>query len=130
MHGAHAVVGAEDGAEEAAAQVEFSDVGLDSEMLRLAREIAEDDQDRVGGRDGLRLANDDEDVLVVAVDGEVFAGVDGGVAVVELDESAVPVEERVGIGLLEGCVGRGVGVSARAAERVCSLAAAVGRPRR
>ena len=73
MHGAHAVVGAEDGAEEAAAQVEFSDVGLDSEMLRLAREIAEDDQDRVGRRDGLRLANDDEDVLVVAVDGEVFA---------------------------------------------------------
>ena len=29
MHGAHAVVGAEHGAEEATAEVEFGDVGLD-----------------------------------------------------------------------------------------------------
>ena len=62
----------------------------------------------VGWGDVLRLADDDEDVLVVAVDGEVLAGVDGCVAVMKLDELAVPVEERGGVGVLEGCVGCGV----------------------
>ncbi len=90
MHGAHAVVGTDDGAEEAAAKVELHDVGLDGKMLRLAGEIAEDHEDGVGGGDVLWLADGDEDVLVVAVDGEVLAGVDGGVAVVEVDELAVP----------------------------------------
>ena len=49
MHGAHAVVGAEDGAEEAAAQVKLGDVCLECEMLGLTGEIAEDDEDWVGG---------------------------------------------------------------------------------
>ena len=49
MHGAHAVVGAKDGAEEAAAQVEFHHVGLNGEVLRLTGEVAENDQDRRGG---------------------------------------------------------------------------------
>ncbi len=93
VHGAHAVVGAEDGAEEAAAQMKFHRVGLDGEVLRLTGEIAEDDQDRVGGGDVFWFADHDEDVLVVAVDGEVFARVEGGVAVMKLDEPAVPVEE-------------------------------------
>ena len=105
VHGAHAVVGAEDGAEEAAAQVKFHSVSLDGEVLRLAGEIAEDDQNRSRGRDVLRLANHDEDVLIVAVDGEVFAGVNGRVAVMKLDQLAVPVEEGVGVCILQRCVG-------------------------
>ena len=109
VHGSHAVIGAEDGAEEAAAQVEFHGVGLDGEVLRLAGEIAEDDEDGVGWRDVFRFADHDEDVLVVAVDGEVLAGVDGGVAVMKIDELAVPVEERGGVGFLQCCVGCGVG---------------------
>jgi len=57
VHGAHAVVSAEEGAEEAAAQMEFHRVGFDGEVLRLTGEVAEDDQDRVGGGDvfGLRI---------------------------------------------------------------------------
>jgi len=97
VHGAHAVVGAEDRAKEAAAQVELHGVCLDGELLRLAGEVAKDNQDGVRGRDVLWLPDHDEDVLVVAVDGEVFAGVDGAVAVMELDELAVPVKERVGV---------------------------------
>ena len=97
---AHAVVGAQKGAEEAAAQVEFHRVRLDGEALRLAGEVAENDQDWIGCGDVLWFADHDEDVLVVAVDGEVFAGVDGGVAVMKLDEPAVPVEERGGVGFL------------------------------
>jgi hypothetical protein len=100
VHGAHAVVGAEDGAEEAAAQVEFHRVGLDGEVLRLAGEIAEDDQDWIGGGDVFWFADHDEDVLIVAVDGEVFAGVERGVAVMQLDEPAVPVEKRGGVSVL------------------------------
>jgi len=100
VHRAHTVVGAEDGAEEAAAQVEFRHVGLDGEVGRLAGEVAEDDEDWRGEGDVLWFANHDEDVLVVAVDGEVLAGVDGCVAVMELDELAVPVEKRGGVGLL------------------------------
>ena len=100
VHGAHAVVGAEDGAEEAAAQMEFHRVRFDGEMGGLAGEIAEDDEDWVGWRDVFRFADHDEDVLVVAVDGEVLAGVDGGVAVMKLDELAVPVEEGGGVGFL------------------------------
>jgi len=99
VHGAHAVVGAEDCAEEAAAKVKFHGVGLDGERYGLAREVAEDDKDGVGGRNIFWLADDDEDVLVVAVDGEVLAGVDGRVAVMEFDELAIPVEEGVGVGL-------------------------------
>ena len=99
VHGSQAAVGAENGAEEAAAQVELHGVCLDGELLRLAGEVVKDDQDGVGGRDVLWLADHDEDVLVVAVDGEVFAGVDGAVAVMELDEFAVPVEEGVGVGV-------------------------------
>ena len=93
VHGAHAIVRAEDGAEEAAAQVEFHGVGFDGEVLRLAGEIAEDDEDWIGCGDVLWFADHDEDVLVVAVDGEVFAGVEGGIAVMKLDEPAIPVEE-------------------------------------
>ena len=100
VHGAHAVVGAENGAEEAAAQMEFHRVRLDGEVGGLAGEVAEDNQDWRGGRDVFWFADHDEDVLVVAVDGEVFAGVDGGVAVMKLDELAVPVEERGGVGVL------------------------------
>ena len=100
MHGAHAVIRTKDSAEEAAAQVELHRVLLDGEMRRLVGEIAEDDEDWIGGGDVLWFADHDEDVLVVAVDGEVFAGVDGGVAVMELDELAVPVEERGGVGVL------------------------------
>ena len=57
VHGAHAVVRAEDGAEEAAAQVELHGVGLDGEVLRLAGEIAEDDEDGLVGETffGLRI---------------------------------------------------------------------------
>ena len=47
VHGAHAVVRTKDGAEEAAAQMKLHRVGLDREVLRLAREIAEDDEDWV-----------------------------------------------------------------------------------
>lgn len=93
MHGAHAVVGAEDGAEEAAAQMEFHRVRLDGEVGRLAGEVAENDQDRCSGGDVFWFADHDENVLVVAVDGEVLAGVEGGVAVMKLDEPAIPVEE-------------------------------------
>jgi len=93
VHGAHAIVGTEDGAEKAAAQMELHRVFLDGEMLRLAGEIAEDDQDGCDGRDVFRLADHDEDVLVVAIDRQVVAGVDGCVAVMELDEPAIPVEE-------------------------------------
>ena len=100
VHGAHAVVGAEKSAKEAAAQVEFHRVIFDGEVLRLAGEVAEDDEDWVGGGDVLWFADHDEDVLVVAVDGEVLAGVDGCVAVMKLDESAVPVKERGRIGVL------------------------------
>lgn len=49
VHGAHAVVGADDGAEEAAAEVELHGVGLDGEVLGLAGEVAEDDEDGIGG---------------------------------------------------------------------------------
>ena len=99
VHGAHAVVGANDGAEEATAKVQLHSVGFYGEMLRLAGEIAEDDEDGVGGRDVFGFADGDEDVLIVAVDGEVLAGVDGGVAVMEVDELAVPVEEGIGVGV-------------------------------
>lgn len=109
MHGAHALVRTENGAEEAAAQVEFHGVGLDGERRRFVREVAENDQDWVGWRDSLRLTDDDEDVLVVAVDGEVLARVDGCVAVMQLDELAVPVEEGGGVGLLQCCIGGSVG---------------------
>ncbi len=80
--------------------MELHGVRLDGEVLRLAREIAEDDEDWIDWGDDLRLADDDEDVLIVAIDGEVFAGVDGCVAVMEFDELAVPVEERGGVGVL------------------------------
>ena len=93
VHGAHAVVGTEDGAEKAAAQMELHRVLLDGEMLRLAGEIAEDDEDWIGCGDVLWFADHDEDVLIVTVDGEVFAGVEGGVAVMQLGEPAIPVEE-------------------------------------
>ena len=93
MHRAHAVVRTEHGAEEATAQMKLHRVLFDGEMLRLTGEIAEDDEDWIGGGDVLWFADHDEDVLVVAVDGEVFAGVEGGVAVMKLDEPAVPVEE-------------------------------------
>ena len=73
MHGAHSVVGTEEGAEEAATQVEAHGVVLDGELCGLVRKIAEDDEDGRGGRDVLWLADHDEDVLIVAVDGEVFA---------------------------------------------------------
>jgi hypothetical protein len=99
MHRAHAVVGAQHGAEEASAEMEFHRVCLDGQVLRLAREITEDNQNRVGRRNVLRFANHDEDVLIVTVEGEVFAGVESGVAVMNLDESAIPVEERIGIGI-------------------------------
>lgn len=105
MHGAHAVVGTEEGAEEAASEVEAHGVGFDGEMRRLAGEVAEDDQYGAFGRDVFWLADHDEDILVVAVDGEEFAGVDGAVAVMEIDELAVPVEERCGVGVLECCIG-------------------------
>ncbi len=39
MHGAHALVRAENGAEEAAAQVEFRDVGLDGELRGLPERL-------------------------------------------------------------------------------------------
>src|SRR5258707_7631240 len=96
VHGAHAVVGAEEGAEEAAAQMEAHCVRFDGEVGWLTGEVAEDDQDWVGGGDVFWLADHDEDVLIVAVDGKVFAGVDGGIAVMKLDQLAVPVEERGG----------------------------------
>jgi len=93
MHGAHGVVRAEKGAEETAAQVEFRGVGLEGEVLGLAGEVAEDDEDWIGCGDVLWFADHDENVLIVAIDGEIFAGVEGGVAVMKLDEPAVPVEE-------------------------------------
>ena len=105
MHSAHAVVGAEDRAKEAAAQVELHGVCLDGELLRLAGEVAKDDQDWVSGRDVLWLPDHDEDVLVVAIDGEVLAGVDGAVAVMEFDELAVPVKKGVGVCVFQSCVG-------------------------
>ena len=80
--------------------MEAHGVVLDGELCGLVRKIAEDDEDGRGGRDVLWLADHDEDVLIVAVDGEVLAGVDGGVAVMEVDELAVPVEEGIGVGVL------------------------------
>jgi len=77
VHRAHAIVRSKDGTKETSAQVEAHGVGLDGEVHGLVGEVAEDDQDGCGGRDGLGLADDDEDILVVAIDGEVFAGVDG-----------------------------------------------------
>ena len=100
MHGAHAVVGAEECAEEAAAKVELHSVVLDGEVLRLTGEIAEDDENGVCWRNVFGFADDDENILIVAVDGEVLTGVDRRVAVMKLDELAIPVEERVGVGVL------------------------------
>ena len=78
MHGAHAAVRAEDGAEEAAAQMQFRRVGLDGKVLRLAGEVAEHHKDWVGWRDVFRFADHDEDVLVVAVDGDGRRADDSG----------------------------------------------------
>src|SRR6266699_5985732 len=89
--------------------MEFHRVLFDGEVLRLGGEIAENDQDGCCWGDVLWFADHDENVLVVAVDGEVLAGVDGGVAVMKLDEPAVPVEERGGGGFLQRGVGCGVG---------------------
>ena len=100
MHRSHAIVGAEEGAEEAAAKVEADDVVFDGELRWLVRKIAEDDEDGRRGGDVFGFADHDEDVLIVAIDGEVLAGVDGGVAVMKVDELAVPVEEGVGVGVL------------------------------
>jgi hypothetical protein len=80
--------------------VELRGVGLDGEVLGFAGEVAEDDEDWHGCGDAFWLANHDEDVLGVAVDGEIFAGVNGGVAVMKLDEPAIPVEQRGGVGVL------------------------------
>ncbi len=49
MHGSDVVVGAEDGAEEAAAQMKARGIGLEGERHRVVGEVQEDDQDR---RDG------------------------------------------------------------------------------
>ena len=99
MHGAHTVVGPEDCTEEATAKVELHGIGLDGEMLRLAGEIAKDDEYGVRWRDVFGLADDDENILIVTIDGEILTRVDRRVAVMELDEFAVPVEERVGVGI-------------------------------
>jgi len=105
MHRAHAVVGSQDGAEKAAAEMEAHGVCLDGELRGLCGEIAEDDQDGCRGRDVLRFADHDENILIVPVDGEKFAVADGCVAVMKLDEFSVPVEKRVRIRVLDCNVG-------------------------
>ena len=105
VHGAHAVIGAEDRAQEAAAEVKTGQLRLERELDRLRGEVADDDQYRGDRRDGLWLANPDEDVLVVVVEGDGLAVGDGGVAVVEFAEPTIPVEERGRVGVLEGDVG-------------------------
>ena len=79
-------------------------VGFEREWHRLGGEVQEDDQDRRDGRDCLRLADDDKDILVVAVDGDEGAGVEGGVAMTERAELAVPVEEGGRVGVFYCCV--------------------------
>jgi hypothetical protein len=83
MHGADVVIGAEDGAEEAAAQMKAHGIGFEGEWYRLGGEVDKDDQDRRDGRDCLGLADQHEDVLVVAVNGDEGARVECCVAVPE-----------------------------------------------
>jgi len=44
MHGAHVVVGAQHGAEEAATQMKACDIGFEGERYRLSGEVQEDDE--------------------------------------------------------------------------------------
>jgi hypothetical protein len=104
MHRAPASVGAEEGAEEAAAEVKALDVGLERELDWLRGEVADHDQDRRGGRDGLGLADPGKDVLIIMVESDSGAVVDGGVAVMKPAKAAIPVEERRWVGVLEGYV--------------------------
>ena len=101
MHGAGGVIGAQDGAEEAALEVQALHVGLERELCGLGGEVADDHDRGRNWSDGLRFADPGEDILVVVVEGDVGSGVDGGIAVVERAELAIPVEERLWIGVLE-----------------------------
>ena len=105
VHGTPASVGAEEGTKKAAAEVKAFDVGLERELDRLRGEVADHNQDRGNGRDGLGLADPGKDVLIIMVESDGGTGVDGGVAVMKCAKAAVPVEERGWVGVLEGYVG-------------------------
>ena len=116
MHGAGGVVGAQDGAKEAALEAQALHVVLERDLGWLRGEVADDDDGGGDRCDCLRFADPGEDVLVVVIEGDVGSGVDGGIAVVERAELTVPVEEGLRIGVLEchvwvGWVGRGSGFS-------------------
>ena len=59
MHGAHCVVGAQGGAEEAAFEVEALHVGFERELDRLRCEVADDDHSGRDRCDGLGFADPD-----------------------------------------------------------------------
>ena len=92
MHGAEGVIGAEDGFEEAAAEFEAGEFGLEGKVDGLVGEVADDDDGGVLERWCGRLADPDEGVDVVVIEDDLFAVADGGLAVVELDELAVEVQ--------------------------------------
>ena len=106
VHRTAPVVGAEDGTEEAATQVEAFHVGLEIELDRLRGEIAEDNEGRGQRGDVLGPANPREHVLIVMVQGDIDAVGDGGVSMAEGAELAIPVQERGLICVLDWNAGR------------------------
>src|ERR1700733_9869714 len=105
MHGADAFVGAKNGAKEASAKVKTLQLRFEGELDRLRGEVADDNEDGRDGGDGLGFADPGEDVLIVMVEGGGLTPADGGVAVMERGELAIPVDQRGWVGILKGCVG-------------------------